>query len=88
MKFIGLNLTVPHKLLAVKLVDVLDDSAKRWGAVNTIRFEARDARGRWQPLRAFADGAIPEDIRSVGFNTDADAIVRAIREDLGLNRAW
>jgi shikimate dehydrogenase len=85
MKFIGLNLTVPHKLLAVKLVDVLDMSARTWGAVNTIRFEARDARGRWQPLRTFADGAIPEDIRSVGFNTDADAIVRAIREDLGLN---
>jgi shikimate dehydrogenase len=85
MKFIGLNLTVPHKLLAVKLVDALDASAQQWGAVNTIRFEARDPRGRWRPLRHFPDGAAPEDIRSVGFNTDADAIVRAIREDLGLN---
>jgi shikimate dehydrogenase len=85
MKFIGLNLTVPHKLLAVKMVDVLDASAKRWGAVNTIRFEARDERGRWQPLMKFRDGDVPEDIRAVGFNTDADAILRSLREDLGVN---
>ena len=38
MGFAGLNLTVPHKLLAVDMVDVLDESAKTWGAVNTIRF--------------------------------------------------
>ena len=39
MNFAGLNLTVPHKLLAVEMVDVLDDSAKMFGAVNTIKFE-------------------------------------------------
>ena len=50
MRFVGLNLTVPHKLLALDLVDVLDESARVWGAVNTIRFEARDDAGRWQPL--------------------------------------
>jgi len=82
MKFIGLNLTVPHKLLAVDLVDALDESAKRWGAVNTIRFEAQDAAGAWRPLREFPD-ATPERIRSHGFNTDADAITRSLREDLG-----
>ena len=83
MKFTGLNLTVPHKLLALDMVDVLDDSARRWGAVNTIRFEARNAAGEWKPLREFAD--VPNEIRSHGFNTDADAIVRAIHEDLGLH---
>jgi shikimate dehydrogenase len=61
MNFAGLNLTVPHKLLAVDMVDALDASAKKWGAVNTIRFGS--------------DG-------SVGYNTDADAIVTALREDL------
>lgn len=80
MKFIGLNLTVPHKLLALDMVDALDESARKWGAVNTIRFEAQDAAGIWQPLHKFAD--VPNPIRSHGFNTDADAIVRAIREDL------
>src|SRR6185503_11413928 len=42
MNFIGLNLTVPHKLLAVDMVDVLDESARSWGAVNTVRFEGLD----------------------------------------------
>lgn len=83
MKFIGLNLTVPHKLLALQMVDELDASARTWGAVNTIRFEARDAQGRWQPLREFTS-EIPEDIRAHGFNTDADAITRSLREDLGV----
>ena len=72
MNFIGLNLTVPHKLLAVSMVDVLDESAKGWGAVNTIRFEGRDERGAWRPLREFAEaprkpartGSIPMPTRS------------------------
>ena len=46
MGFVGVNLTVPHKLLAVDMVDALDESAKQWGAVNTIRFEGRDKRRR------------------------------------------
>ena len=82
MNFIGLNLTVPHKLLAVDMVDVLDESASGWGAVNTIVFEGRDDQGAWRPLREFAEA--PREIRSHGFNTDADAIVRSLREDLGL----
>jgi shikimate dehydrogenase len=85
MNFIGLNLTVPHKLLAVEMVDALDESARTWGAVNTIRFEARDDTGTWQPLRAWADS--PSKIRSHGFNTDADAIAQALREDLGVELA-
>lgn len=87
MRFLGLNLTVPHKLLAFSLVDVRDASAETWGAVNTIRFEARDVAGAWQPLRAFE--VLPEDatVRAHGFNTDADAITRALREELGLELA-
>src|SRR5208283_1883279 len=53
MQFSGLNLTVPHKLLAMQIVDELDESAKTWGAVNTVRFEARDTGGQWQPLHEF-----------------------------------
>jgi shikimate dehydrogenase len=86
MKFIGLNLTVPHKLLALEMVDVLDESARSWGAVNTIRFEARDPAGSWRPLTDFPDVA-PEPIRAHGFNTDADAVTRSIREDLGIEVA-
>jgi shikimate dehydrogenase len=82
MKFIGVNLTVPHKLLAMEFVDELDETARTWGAVNTIRFEGR-VGDIWQPL---ADLPIDYegDVRTHGFNTDADAIVRSVREDLGL----
>lgn len=66
MNFAGLNLTVPHKLLALEMVDQLDGSAIKAGAVNTIRFE-KDAGGK---------------TRTVGFNTDADAIIASLREDL------
>ena len=82
MNFIGLNLTVPHKLLAVGLVEVLDALAKGWGAVNTIVFEGRDERGDWRRLGEFTQ--VPCETRSHGFNTDADAITRALREELGL----
>src|SRR5258708_40255933 len=70
MNFIGLNLTVPHKLLAVEMVDALDESARFWGAVNTIGFEGRDEQGVWRPLCEFADP--PREVRSHGFNTDAE----------------
>jgi hypothetical protein len=53
MQFIGLNLTVPHKLLALDMMDALDESARTWRAVNTIRFEGRDPSGAWLPLRSF-----------------------------------
>ena len=83
MKFIGLNLTVPHKLLAIPMMDALDETAKTWGAVNTVRFEAQNTEGNWQPLRHFKE-SVPREIRAQGFNTDADAITRSLREDLGV----
>src|SRR5688572_19969347 len=67
MGFVGVNLTVPHKLLAVDMVDALDVSAKMWGAVNTVRFETENGKSIAR-----------------GFNTDADAITRSLREDLGV----
>lgn len=84
MKFIGLNLTVPHKLLALDLVDVLDDSARTWGAVNTVGFEARIGGEEWRPM-GMVPAAEVTAVRSHGYNTDADAIIRAVREDLGVN---
>lgn len=63
----GFNLTVPHKLLAVEMMDALDESAKMYGAVNTVRFERSSGK-----------------TRVTGFNTDADAIAIALREDLGV----
>jgi len=84
MQFAGLNLTVPHKVLAMDIVDALDESARTWGAVNTVRFEGRAAKGDWRPLREFEKES-PKEIRSHGFNTDADGISRALHDDLGLS---
>jgi shikimate dehydrogenase len=81
MRYIGLNLTVPHKLLALPLVDELDETAKTWGAVNTIRFEASEDGTDWRPISEVSPESIRH-VRSRGFNTDADAIVQSIREDL------
>lgn len=67
MNFAGVNLTVPHKLLAFEMVDELDKSAKMFRAVNTIQFRKKGGK-----------------VRTVGFNTDADAIVLSIREELKL----
>jgi shikimate dehydrogenase len=82
MRFAGVNLTVPHKLLALELMDAVDESAREYGAVNTVRFESKDSSGNWQPLAQLPETS--REVRMHGFNTDADAITRALREDLNL----
>ncbi|MEO6034232.1 MAG: shikimate dehydrogenase [Verrucomicrobiota bacterium] len=84
MKYIGLNLTIPHKLLALGMVEVLDKSAQVWGAVNTIRFESKNNQGDWVPLAEIPAGEVSE-IQARGFNTDADAITRSLKEDLDID---
>ena len=37
LDFVGINLTVPHKIAGLGQVDVADESASRCGAVNTLR---------------------------------------------------
>ena len=83
MGFIGLNLTVPHKLPALEMVDVLDEQARTLGAVNTIVFETRDPSGAWAPVGGL-DSPPDREVRSRGLNTDADAIVQALKEEF----AW
>ncbi|MEN9674539.1 MAG: Shikimate 5-dehydrogenase [Verrucomicrobiota bacterium] len=82
MGFAGLNLTVPHKQLAVALMDDLDPAATDYGAVNTVVFEAEDAEGLWRPVGQLREVRGP--VRARGYNTDADALVRALGEDLAI----
>jgi shikimate dehydrogenase len=79
MGFMGLNLTVPHKIAALSLVDALDPAARDWGAINTIVFQGYDG-SNWKPLHAFPTQ--PEEVRSFGCNTDVEAIAQAVKEDL------
>ena len=82
-RYIGLNLTVPHKILAMDMVDTLDDSAKKWGAVNTICFEAKNEKNVWTPLGQMKDFHQGE-LRTKGYNTDADGITLALHKDFKL----
>jgi len=80
MQFVGLNLTVPHKVLAMEIVDVVDEAAKQYGAVNTVRFEVRAPSGEWLPLARW-EGSEVSGIRSQGFNTDAEGFALSLREE-------
>ncbi len=50
----GLSVTIPHKVDVIKYLDDLDDSARKIGAVNTIRIDA----GRMTGFNTDADGFI------------------------------
>jgi shikimate dehydrogenase len=39
LSFVGVNLTIPHKIAALRLLDTADESARRIGAINTIKVE-------------------------------------------------
>ncbi len=46
LDFVGLNLTVPHKMAALPLLDEVDERARQVGAVNTIIFRNGQSLGR------------------------------------------
>jgi shikimate dehydrogenase len=43
--FVGVNLTIPHKIAALQLMDEVDENAGAAGAVNTIKIEDGKLRG-------------------------------------------
>jgi shikimate dehydrogenase len=45
LDFVGVNLTVPHKIKALPLIDEIDPEAKRIGAVNVIKIEQGNLLG-------------------------------------------
>ena len=45
LDFVGVNLTVPHKVAALALVDEADENARKIGAINTIKVEQGRLRG-------------------------------------------
>lgn len=54
LEFVGLNLTIPHKIAALELLDSADDNVKRIGAVNVIKAESGKLRGFNTDGRGFA----------------------------------
>jgi len=60
MEFVGVNLTIPHKVAALKLLDTPDENVKRVGAVNVIKVEGGKLRGFNTDGRGFARGVREE----------------------------
>jgi shikimate dehydrogenase len=54
LEFVGVNLTIPHKIAALGLVDIADENAKRIGAINVIKVEGGKLRGFNTDGRGFA----------------------------------
>lgn len=52
--FVGVNLTVPHKIAACEFVHDIEESARRIGAINTIKIAAGKLRGYNTDGRGFA----------------------------------
>ncbi len=89
--FSGVNVTVPHKVAAMRLVDVLDDAARDIGAVNIVQVledgslygANSDARGFLEPLRA--KGFAGQTATVIGNGGAARAVLWGLRE-LGIAR--
>ena len=45
--YAGINVTVPHKIAVIPLLDHVDESVRRYGACNTIRFEPDGTLTGW-----------------------------------------
>lgn len=77
LDFAGVNLTVPHKIVAAGLVDELDESARQEGAINTV--------GINPPKDGLAAATGEGKRRMCGFNTDGRGFSRAIREEFSVD---
>ena len=88
MGFRGANLTIPHKVAAIPLLDELSDAARRIGAVNCVtrvgdklRGENADGKGFLRSLKEIVDPA-GKQIVILG----AGGAARAIAVEIGLNK--
>jgi shikimate dehydrogenase len=54
LNFVGVNLTVPHKIAALDLLDEMDDNAQTIGAVNTVAVKDGKLRGHNTDGKGFA----------------------------------
>ena len=53
-EFVGVNLTIPHKIAALRLLDLADENVRRIGAVNVIKVESGKLHGFNTDGRGFA----------------------------------
>jgi shikimate dehydrogenase len=94
--FIGVNLTVPHKIAAFGQIDQADELASRVGAVNTLKIETEGCSHRpmagqtqtaIQPENQTAHSAVAtrRAKKLIGSNTDGEGFLRAIRTEFSVD---
>ncbi|MGQ9865601.1 MAG: shikimate dehydrogenase [Pseudanabaenaceae cyanobacterium] len=78
---VGVNLTIPHKQLALSVVTAIDDLAAQVGAVNTLKRvedgwigRNTDVPGFWQPLQASDVAGLPVLVLGTGGAARAIAV--------------
>jgi shikimate dehydrogenase len=83
---VGVNITVPHKEQAFRIVDEADETARRIGAVNTVTATNTDAFGFREALRARAPDWTPGSgpVAVLGAGGASRAILVAL-QDLGVS---
>ena len=69
----GANVTIPHKVEIMKLIDSLDQSAKQIKAVNTIEFNQSPITNHQSPQNSSGN--------SVGHNTDGFGFSQSLKEE-------
>jgi shikimate dehydrogenase len=74
LEFVGLNLTIPHKIAALESLDGVEENAKRIGAVNVIKIDP--------PSRS---SGVAGNGKLRGFNTDGRGFSRAVREEFSVD---
>lgn len=87
MGFSGVNVTIPHKEAALKLVDQVTPLARRIGAANTLTFTAQgiegdntDAHGfTWNILDSAPDWA-PRRVAVIGAGGASRAVIAALQD--------
>jgi len=75
LDFVGINLTVPHKIAAFTQIDEADESVRRCGAVNTIKCSTAPS--------VVATGR--NNKKLVGSNTDGEGFLLAIRSEFSVD---
>jgi shikimate dehydrogenase len=87
----GFNITIPHKVAAIPLLDGLDPLAEKIGAVNTVLNIDGELRGYNTDATGFLRALREQDVETTGKNVvviGAGGAARAITYILAENRAY
>lgn len=85
MGFVGANVTIPHKEMALALADEVSETARRIGAANTLSFrdgrilaDNTDAYGFASNLRDHVPGWSPRTVALIGAGGASRAVIVAL----------